>query len=186
VGDEVEKLAELPVRREGPARHEEALHLDKGRALVLLGQENPIEDVKSYFWRHKHYDRRYMAKKPERSFDYAAWKDAGRPTGETLERWEKVHVKSVVPAKGKLDAAQRTYDATSAELEDKRLTGVSGERLVKLQRAQALAQLELDAARAHHDLAQAIALEAAGKRLGHAAEEAAVRAADAAVRCARE
>ena len=59
------------------------------KALVLMGGKEAILDDKSLVWECSRYDPRYMARDPELSFDYAAWREAGRPLGEAALAWER-------------------------------------------------------------------------------------------------
>jgi hypothetical protein len=54
-----------------------------------MGGKEAILDDKSLVWECSRYDPRYMARDPELSFDYAAWREAGRPLGEAALAWER-------------------------------------------------------------------------------------------------
>lgn len=62
-------------------------------ALVLMGSKEPVVDRKAHVWDHPRYDPRYMAERPERAFDYEAWRAAGRPLGETARKWAEGEAK---------------------------------------------------------------------------------------------
>ena len=62
-------------------------------ALVLMGSKEPVVDRKAHVWDHPRYDPRYMAERPERAFDYEAWRAAGRPLGEAAREWAEGEAK---------------------------------------------------------------------------------------------
>ena len=124
----------------------EVATLPADRALVMIGQEHVIEDRKSLVWECKNYDPVYMGKDPKRSFDYVAWKTAGRPMGKALLAWEDVWFERELPARHALRRAERTCALS------RHVTGRECEA------SEALLAL----ARGRLDLAHALALEAAG------------------------
>lgn len=90
--------------------------LPASKALVLIGDKQPIVDDKSLVWEHRNYDPTYMGMEPERAFDYLAWKRAGRPMGDDLASWESAHFDAVVPARRAHQLAVRQHQLALHEM----------------------------------------------------------------------
>lgn len=93
------------------------------KALVLIGDKQPIVDDKSLVWEHRNYDPTYMGTEPERAFDYLAWKRAGRPMGDDLASWESAHFDAVVPARRAHQLAVRQHRLALHEMAEAQESG---------------------------------------------------------------
>ena len=145
----------------------EVATLPATKALVMIGQEQVIEDDKSLVWEHRNYDPTYMGEDPKRRFDYRAWKEAGRPMGKDLARWEEAWFKEELPARKELERLERAQKFCEHELD---LAGrgtwadaaTRRRELVVEHTRLDLATQRADAARARLQLAHGRACEAAG------------------------
>ena len=150
----------------------EVVHLDAGHALVTLGAGYAIDDLKYDIARHPAYDPTYMARDPERRFDYLAWKRAGKPMGEALLAWEDVWFGTELPAREAAEVADARLDLArrrlaSAERDQARKSGdIGATRAVELARM-AVELRELEArdssrrlARSHADACLAAGMAA--------------------------
>ena len=136
----------------------EVATLPADRALVMIGQEQVIEDDKSLVWEHRNYDPTYMAEDPERRFDYKAWKEAGRPMGDALARWEDEWFSSELPARQSCVRIRRQL--ALARHEEENSAGTDGPELLRAHRRFLEARHRV--ARARLAVAHARACAAAG------------------------
>ena len=132
--------------------------LPASKALVLIGDKQPIVDDKSLVWEHRNYDPTYMGMDPERAFDYLAWKEAGRPMGESLAAWEEAWFSSELPARNALRLAERELSLARHGLDGQPdPTGALSARVRFL-------EAHVITARARLAVAHDLALDAAGSR----------------------
>lgn len=140
--------------------------LPADRALVLMGQEDVVEDDKARVWDLPAYDETYMGRVPERVFDYAAWREAGRPTGAALDAWERAWFGRELPAREALKAARRDHAIATERLSRALDAGIAGTDRAALEAAEETSEKREDEAKEALERAHAASLEAAAKGRG--------------------